>query len=250
MIVLCFTSIPLTPNLIGLIAGDHNEPETVSFLRFLASQNSLSLIDIGGCLGEIAIPVSTVESITKVYVFEPLPELCSIISVNIALNNLSSKVSLHPLAVSSTNGKVDMLIPKVATGTVVTSENCSFPPTPLHDNVVTVDSTTLDSFFDNSVIDGCLVILVDVEGHELSVIKGASRLIAQCQPFVIFEYNHVSKQSFTIDQMIALMGPSYSFYRLRSDGFLDFDIEEAWNCVAVPEILKATVFPMLLYPPS
>lgn len=44
------------------------------------------------------------------------------------------------------------------------------------------------------------------------------------------------------------MGSSYSFYRLRSDGFLDLEIEHACNCVAVPEALADAVFPKLLQP--
>ncbi len=169
-----------------IIAGHHNEPETISFLRFLASQTSLSLIDVGGCLGEIAIPVSKEETIAKVWIFEPLPELCSIIAVNIALNNLSSKVSLFPLAVSSSNGKVDILMPSVATGSGVISQNPASPPTTIPGSIITIESITLDSFFDVSMIDGNLVVLIDVEGHELSVLKGGAAGLSPCASLLLF----------------------------------------------------------------
>jgi hypothetical protein len=49
----------------------------------------------------------------------------------------------------------------------------------------------------------------------------------------------VSKRHFHLRDIQALLGDSYNIYRLRKDGLLDSQTDNAWNCVAVP---MGTVF--------
>jgi len=46
----------------------------------------------------------------------------------------------------------------------------------------------------------------------------------------------VSKRQFHLRDIEALLGDSYNIYRLRTDGFLDSQTDNAWNCVAVPVV--------------
>jgi FkbM family methyltransferase len=78
------------------------------------------------------------------------------------------------------------------------------------------------------------VLMIDVEGYEPKVLRGGEELIARLKPLVIFEYNFVSKQYFNIHDIQKILGKSYELFRLRKDAMLDRDVENAWNCVAVP----------------
>jgi hypothetical protein len=75
--------------------------------------------------------------------------------------------------------------------------------------------------------------MIDVEGHEPSVMRGAVHFVKTAHPLIIFEYNNTSKQHFSLDDIRKILPDSYQFYRLRGDGLLDQDFNNSWNCVAV-----------------
>lgn len=58
--------------------------------------------------------------------------------------------------------------------------------------------------------------------------------IRRVRPLIVFEYNIVSKRHFHLCDIEALLGDSYNIYRLREEGLLDSQTDNAWNCVAVP----------------
>ena len=80
---------------------------------------------------------------------------------------------------------------------------------------------------------------IDVEGAELEVLKGGRRLLETLRPLLIFEYNEVSRRSFSLDDIRSLLGQDYAIWRLRGDGLLDASFGSTWNCVAAHH---ATVF--------
>ncbi len=81
---------------------------------------------------------------------------------------------------------------------------------------------------------GVMVLMIDVEGYEPNVLRGARELITKLKPLIIFEYNFVSKQHFEMNDIRQLLGDQYDIFRLRKDAMLDGDVVNAWNCVAVP----------------
>ena len=78
------------------------------------------------------------------------------------------------------------------------------------------------------------VLMIDVEGYEPNVLRGGVALIKRLKPLVMFEYNFVSKRYFDINVIRQILGDSYTILRLRKDAMLDSDVENAWNCVAIP----------------
>jgi len=98
--------------------------------------------------------------------------------------------------------------------------------------VVTVDVVSVDECV--SVAETSVVLLIDVEGHELEVLRGSRALIARHRPTIYFEYNAASRQGFHIEEMRQELGPDYLIFRLNDDGRVDEDIDHAWNCVAIP----------------
>lgn len=95
-----------------------------------------------------------------------------------------------------------------------------------------VEVTTLDVEIPNP--SGLWVMLIDVEGGELSVMRGGRGFLQTVHPLIIFEYHEVTRTHFSLDDVRAELGNDYELFRLRSDGFLDGNLLQTWNCVAVP----------------
>ena len=93
------------------------------------------------------------------------------------------------------------------------------------DNILIVNKIPLSSK---------VVLLIDVEDYEANVLHGAVGLIRKIKLLIIFEYNYVPEEYFNIDEIRIILGVSYLIFRVRKDAFLDHDLENAWNCVALP----------------
>jgi hypothetical protein len=98
--------------------------------------------------------------------------------------------------------------------------------------VENVEVTTLDVEIPNP--SGLWIMLVDVEGGELAVMRGGRAFLQTVRPLIIFEYHEVTRTHFSLDDVRAELGNDYELFRLRSDGFLDHDLVQTHNCVAVP----------------
>lgn len=85
------------------------------------------------------------------------------------------------------------------------------------DNSQKIEFRTLDSIRDLNNCDVRLI-KIDVEGHELSVLIGAKRLIQECQPIIIYEQ----------DETEFRRGSSDSIELLKEFGYRRFAIVERY----------------------
>jgi hypothetical protein len=97
-----------------------------------------------------------------------------------------------------------------------------------------VEVTTLDVEIPDP--SGLWIMLIDVEGVELAVMRGGRAFLQIVRPLIIFEYHEVTRTHFSLDDVRTELGADYELFRLRSDGFLDRDLRQTHNCVAVPRI--------------
>jgi FkbM family methyltransferase len=113
-----------------------------------------------------------------VYAFEPWPENFDVLSHNIAANPHLSRVIAVPKAVSDEEGIIGM-IPGSTDGTHhVTHEPGA--------TKLTAPVTTIDRFCkDNQHAPSLL--LVDIEGEEIRLLKGAQETIARHHPRIVME---------------------------------------------------------------
>jgi hypothetical protein len=88
---------------------------------------------------------------------------------------------------------------------------------------------------DDQLAGVCLpvVLLIDTEGAEPLVMRGGANFIASARPLIIFEFNHISRAHYQLDDIKGILGAGYEIYRLRSDGQLDKELNSTWNCLAV-----------------
>jgi hypothetical protein len=73
--------------------------------------------------------------------------------------------------------------------------------------------------------------------------KGGRNLIQKSNPLIVFEYNHVTKEHFSIEEVQSELGHNYDIYKLDKKGNLNCNLKNTWNLVAIP---KRKVFMPLL----
>jgi FkbM family methyltransferase len=217
------------------ISGLWNEPETHIFLNALISNLShpVTFIDVGANIGEMVIDVSQHSNIEKIVAFEPSAECCIAIRKSLELNNFKNFDVIEKL-VGETNELVKFGMSKSIGGSSVLSQDSQ-------ESDSETEMTTLDTVLTGA--KGLNILLVDVEGYEPQVFKGGFEFIRKIKPLVIYEYNLVSKKHFKTADIQQLLGDEYKIFRLRKDGQLDSDVENTWNCVAIP---NASEFAMVL----
>ncbi len=210
-----------------LLAGYWNEPETHIFLRSIFSRlpAPANFLDIGANIGEMIIDVARLPNVGIVIGIEPHPQCAESCRRSVELNDFSNVVVKEKL-LSNERGRMQFFLNPI-------SPNASCLSGPASGNIL-VESSVLDD--ETASLEGEAVLLIDVEGAELDVVMGGRSFIDRCRPLIIFEYNVITKRHFHLNEMAEELGPGYRIYRLRSsDGRLDGQTDDAWNCVAVPQ---------------
>ena len=209
------------------LSGSWNEPETHRFISLIFSGISNStFIEVGGNIGEILVDVASHSNSGGCIVFEPNPQCVEVIIRNVAINSLK-RCQIIPKAVGDKTGSVKMYFGSHSpTASVLSPESKSVG--------IDVELTTLDHELEHIELGDNVLLLVDVEGYEPQVLRGAAALIKEKRPLIIFEYNEGSKEHYKLSEIQDLLGAGYQIYRLRTDAYLDEDVENAWNCVAIP----------------
>lgn len=208
---------------VTMIAGYCNEPETPAFIAATLEKlgGNAVVVDVGASVGDIALRAATYARVSRVLAFEAHPVAASALRRSITLNGWShvqvfeelvGDGAAYPFEPSDINSS--------ASGIVAGSNG------PL------MQSMRLDERLAD--VTGPLIMVIDVEGAEPIVLRGAAQTIARLKPVIIFEYNDVSRRRYALSEVRALLGDGYEIYRLTRAGQLDDDCEHAWNCVALP----------------
>jgi FkbM family methyltransferase len=205
-----------------LVGGSFNEPETQSLLRHVADRAAqpFTFIDVGTNIGEMVVTMSAQPRVTRVIGFEPHPICSEVCRKNLELNELS-KAKVHTALVGDGTAQPYVIDARYAPTSGIKRNATTAPRTP---------TTRLDDVLQ---INGDAVLLIDVEGAELDVMKGGQSFIRRARPLVIFEYNEDNRAVYSLAEVGAVLGEGYRILRLRLDGNLDEELEDTWNCVAV-----------------
>jgi FkbM family methyltransferase len=136
-------------------------------------------LDIGANIGQMTnLMRHRVGARGKVISFEPHPELFSELCYNandLAPANGVGAVELHNLALSDVTGQGFMNVGKL--WTINRGMAKIVEKTDDEDSLVPIQMSSLDAALDGEIRVG--LCKIDVEGHELKVLKGAARLLAQ-----------------------------------------------------------------------
>ncbi|HXZ67153.1 MAG TPA: FkbM family methyltransferase [Alphaproteobacteria bacterium] len=202
---------------------------------FLADP-SRAAIDIGANKGVWTLYLARHSK--HVYAFEPNPKIYRWLARYVRLPN----VTTSNIALSDTEGRAELRVPKKARG--FSNQHASLSPDNVTANfaAVEVETKPLDAFD----LGDIGFIKIDVEGHELAVLRGGRNTIERSKPTLIIEMEerHTKRR---IEDLIAEVESLGYFalvmthHGLKSAHLLDFDKEHR-NAVGTKDYVNNFIF--------
>ncbi|MBD2093913.1 FkbM family methyltransferase [Trichocoleus sp. FACHB-591] len=184
------------------------------FLRKYINRSRL-IFDVGANVGEWAEMALALNSAIDLHCFEPSSTSFSTLSKkslagNVTLNNfgLSSEVEDKSLFIFDDNSPLNSLWKRSGLKSYGLS-------TPCREEKVKLE--TLDNYCVAHKIEQIDVLKIDVEGHELEVLKGAKNLLSlEKINFIQFEYGgtYIDSKTFLKDVFEYFNEFNYSFYKI------------------------------------
>lgn len=152
-----------------LLHGKIHEPSTVQALQAVLSEGN-TFIDLGSNEGYFSIIASALVGNTgRVYAIEPQRRLQMVLQKNIELNG-ARNIVIRRCAISNQAGKANLyLSPNTNTGS-----SGFYRATRYGNWKETVETETLDAFFQRERISSCDLLKIDIEGHEYEAIFGST----------------------------------------------------------------------------
>ncbi len=200
------------------VSGDINSNGEMHLLRTLRAritQKNPVLFDVGANVGEYALLLgATFGPGARIYAFEPSTPTWEVLrknlahttiqAVNVGLSNATEEVKLYRSQELSSMASV---YPRQLGDTTVKAYEM-------------ISLTTLDEFCAKEGIAFIDFLKVDVEGHELKVLEGATRMLSErAIRFIQFEFGgtNIDSKVFLRD-FLNTLSPNYRVYRLVTDG--------------------------------
>jgi FkbM family methyltransferase len=179
-----------------------------------------TIIDVGANRGDWAAEALRLAPKTELRLFEPNPQLVdklrsrfsAVQNLQITAVALGDEISTRNLIVFEGADEV---------GSFHTLEGVRIDAAGIPKKIE-VCCSTLDTAFGTAVIASPCLLKLDVEGHELAVLRGGQNLLAGgAIDYVQFEYHAtwIYSRSFLRD-VFELLGPHYRFYKILGDGGL------------------------------
>ena len=186
-----------------------------TLINHILKKDPVVIFDVGANKGDYAKMLKSKFPDAEIHCFEPGPQAFK----QLISNTNELKINLHNVAVGSSNGTITLVkSSNDDDGAMLTAykdamtDIFTFAGEP--DQQISCDMICLDDFCKDAVkeID---FLKIDVEGHELEVLKGAAKMIASNKIKIIqYEFNefNIISRSFFYDYYKLL--PQYKFYRI------------------------------------
>jgi FkbM family methyltransferase len=169
------------------------------------------VIDVGTNIGVVAASVARhLAGASLVHAFEPSPETHKIAAATLALNNLNN-FTLTQSAISNQDGSISF---QATPGNSAIASKRRHKFSLLNEwQEITVPCHRIDSLTDDRNLTGVSVIKIDVEGHELDVIRGSISTIKRFRPTIVYEFTPVAAHDhgWTQDDSVSLLQTALEF---------------------------------------
>ncbi len=164
--------------------------------------------DVGANLGDTALPLARcVGSAGRVFCFEPVPISIGRLRENIQINR-HAQLTVLPVALSDTTGTIEMVVPDGQPGMASMGRRVASAVT------VEVETVRFDDWLATESIDQISVFKLDVEGHELSVLKGMPKALAAGRVGA-FVFEHHQKLDAHNELATLFSANDYRVYRIH-----------------------------------
>jgi len=191
------------------------EIPTMRIIRLLLKQGDVA-VDVGANIGYITLNMAKCVGMQgKVLAFEPVPPTYDRLRRNIR-NNACTQVQTFSNAVGETGDhSANIFLPKGGDNAHSLSSLKQFADS----NVFKVDIVRIDDVINQPV----QLIKIDVEGAEVSVVRGAAETIKRSHPYIIFEYNQEALARFghclqDVFKVIQDTGVAYEAFDIDGNG--------------------------------
>jgi FkbM family methyltransferase len=164
---------------------DGYEPGVTLLMRSLL-RSRRSVLDIGANIGYYTVLAATLAPEAEVHAFEPWPLLFERLHRNVALNGFR-RVHLSRVAVSDRDGSAVLHLPSPSPGDLHLTNASLLPGFTAQGSIMEVPVTRLDTYCHGRVTRQVDLIKIDVEGAELSVLRGMGDLLDRWRPDIILE---------------------------------------------------------------
>lgn len=192
---------------------ESEEPDLSIVSRLV--KNGDTCLDIGANFGLYTRFLSQyVGDSGKIHAFEPIEKTFQSLSNNVRKLKLKN-TEVHNIALSDKNGEASMIIPEYEDGGENTYEARIIDGHA--DKAETVSCQRLDDFIGSNISPA--FIKIDVEGHEISVLKGGKNCIEKNRPILLIEINggiHKSNEN-AIEIVSFLSDFEYSAYTRKNN---------------------------------
>jgi len=185
----------------------------------LGWRSSGYLIDIGANIGTVCITMIRERTFELGLALEPEPRNFRHLVRNIRRNRLSSSIRAFQLALSSSDGRLDLELSRDNFGDhrirgSAPQVEASYFGEPER-GAISVPSRRLDDFLDELAVDHSRVSLlwIDVQGYELPVLKGAEGVLAHQVPVVMeFAPYWLAKAGISQQEFCAYFTSHFTWY--------------------------------------
>ncbi len=164
-----------------------NEPDLAVVKHLVSAADCV--LDIGANVGTYTLALARMVGPQGcVLSFEPIAETFAILSSNVSGYHLDN-VKLVEVALSSSDGPVAMEIPNWSNGGKNYYQSRIVAPDATSGSAhrVVAESRRLDTFFADLQQKRITFVKIDVEGHELEVLRGGEKVLRQHQPAMLLE---------------------------------------------------------------
>jgi len=177
-----------------------------------------TVLDIGANIGMVTLLLSRlVGPAGRVHSFEPNPRMQQAVTAMVQRNGLAN-VTLHPVALGSEDGELELRIPygNIGAASLIRTfegssqlERCQVPV------------RTLSGIVEASGIKAIRLIKIDVEGFESEVFRGAEDLLARQVPdAILFELDARTTSSWAREPLVELLAAhGYGFLAIPRSMF-------------------------------
>ncbi len=197
-------------------SGFHEFHEFLFLNKFL--NKDMVFVDIGANLGEYSLFAAKRLSSGKVLAFEPLPKMYALLEENKALNSLDN-ITVFKYGLS----EYESILPIHEIEDAHEGLSTFFPGAQKSRAVTNVPLKIFDKEFESMDAQRIDFIKVDIEGSELTALKGAVKSIQKFRPMVMVEINKqtYAKAGYSVDDVYNFFsGLSYSPFEITRTGSL------------------------------
>ncbi len=198
-------------------------------------KEGMVVIDIGANAGVYTFSAAKrVGNSGLVIAVEPFPLCIDLLHATCKINNFNN-VAVCGLAISSLAGKLKFSAGRSSEANkVITDQGASNQL-----NTIEVDSITLDSLVDKYSLNKIDFLKIDAEGHELQVLQGATKVLTEYKPQIMYENcDSIHNQNLPVAEYLKNMGYKLFYYQpflkklnpINSDA----DLTNKLNIIALP----------------